>query len=251
MRCSSNRHSPVLALAAVAALALAGCGESHSHGAEASDGHDGPATTAHTHTETVEVAADRAAPTLGLEATPDAKSGVNVRVSVANFAFAPQHASGSYVEGEGHAHLYVDGKKIGRLYGEWFHLDGAEPGPRQLRVELSSNDHRTLTKGGRPIEATTTVIVPGTPAPVDATINVAWQGGKSTLSGPTKVKPGQRVRVVVDSDVADEVHLHGYDRIAPVAPSQPATIEFTASISGRFEVELEKAKRRLFELQVG
>lgn len=50
---------------------------------------------------------------------------------------------------------------------------------------------------------------------------------------------GETVRFVVRSDVADEVHLHGYDISRDVAPGKPAQFKFKASIEGIFEVELE------------
>jgi hypothetical protein len=46
------------------------------------------------------------------------------------------------------------------------------------------------------------------------------------------------------------VDPHGYDLSADVAPGRPAVIDFTADAPGVFEVELEQAHLRLFELQV-
>jgi hypothetical protein len=53
------------------------------------------------------------------------------------------------------------------------------------------------------------------------------------------VSKGDRVVLVVTSDVADEVHLHGYDITRDVAPGKVARLPFRATIPGRFEVELE------------
>ena len=58
------------------------------------------------------------------------------------------------------------------------------------------------------------------------------------------------VVVTVTSDVADEVHLHGYDLSADVAPGAPATIRFEANAPGRFEIELENAGVQIAELEV-
>ena len=52
------------------------------------------------------------------------------------------------------------------------------------------------------------------------------------------------------SDVADHVHLHGYDLMANVAPGAPATIRFTADAPGRFEIELEDLGLQIAELEV-
>jgi hypothetical protein len=56
------------------------------------------------------------------------------------------------------------------------------------------------------------------------------------------------VRVV--ADIADEVHIHGYDRFADVAPGMPAILEVEAFIPGVFEVELEGSGLELLLLEV-
>jgi heme/copper-type cytochrome/quinol oxidase subunit 2 len=58
------------------------------------------------------------------------------------------------------------------------------------------------------------------------------------------------VSIRVTSDVADEVHLHGYDKKVDVAPGAPATLTFTADIPGIFEVELESRSIKLIDLVV-
>ena len=64
------------------------------------------------------------------------------------------------------------------------------------------------------------------------------------------VATGEKVRIRVQSDVADEVHVHQYDLKKDVAPGKPAVIEFTADVPGIFEVELEEAHRKLIDLRV-
>ncbi len=63
------------------------------------------------------------------------------------------------------------------------------------------------------------------------------------------VKQGQKVALVVTSDTPDEVHLHGYDLHADVEDGK-ARIDFTASIAGRFEAELEEHGVQILDLQV-
>jgi hypothetical protein len=53
------------------------------------------------------------------------------------------------------------------------------------------------------------------------------------------VAEGRRIVLTVTSDVADHVHLHGYDVMRDVAPGSPARLAFTASILGTVELELE------------
>jgi hypothetical protein len=61
---------------------------------------------------------------------------------------------------------------------------------------------------------------------------------------------GDRVVVLVRSDVSDHVHVHGYDLMRDVAPGSPARIAFLATIPGRFEIELEDRGVRIAELTV-
>jgi hypothetical protein len=71
-----------------------------------------------------------------------------------------------------------------------------------------------------------------------------------TASRRVRIDRGQKVRIRVQADRAEEVHLHGYDLSADVAPGRPAVIDFTADAPGVFEVELEQVHLRLVELQV-
>jgi hypothetical protein len=83
------------------------------------------------------------------------------------------------------------------------------------------------------------------------TISVAVQGGK--VVPPThrvKVPEGDKVRLVVTTDVADEIHVHGYNLKKNVAAGKTGTIEFVANQSGVFEVELEAASLQLLQLEV-
>jgi len=81
-------------------------------------------------------------------------------------------------------------------------------------------------------------------------IEVIYRDG--AVQGPTSytATQGDRVRIVVDADVSDEVHLHGYDLMADVTPDEPARIDFVANAAGVFEVELEGAGKLLFELEI-
>jgi len=53
------------------------------------------------------------------------------------------------------------------------------------------------------------------------------------------VDVGDRVILVVRSDVSDHIHVHGYDIMRDVMPGRPTRLPFRAAIPGRFEVELE------------
>lgn len=93
--------------------------------------------------------------------------------------------------------------------------------------------------------------VTATPTSAGRRIEVQVAGGK--LAGDTgrvPVTTGEHVTLVVTSDVADEVHLHGYDLEARLSPGQPAELAFDATIPGVFEVELHESGTVLLSLQV-
>jgi hypothetical protein len=59
-----------------------------------------------------------------------------------------------------------------------------------------------------------------------------------------------RIRFIVESDVADEVHLHGYDIAKDVEAGGDVQFDVPASIEGVFEVELEERAVPLAEVTV-
>ena len=56
-----------------------------------------------------------------------------------------------------------------------------------------------------------------------------------------EAKKGELVRLVVESDAPDEIHLHGYDVTREVGPAEPARFSFRADIEGVFELESHEA----------
>jgi hypothetical protein len=65
-----------------------------------------------------------------------------------------------------------------------------------------------------------------------------------------RFKQGETVRFRVQSDVADEVHVHGYDLMKDVEPGKTITFSFPATITGIFEIELENAGEQIAQLRV-
>ncbi|MCI0687819.1 MAG: cupredoxin domain-containing protein [Sporichthyaceae bacterium] len=84
-------------------------------------------------------------------------------------------------------------------------------------------------------------------------IEVEIRDGQVSPSPATRVRVehGDTVRIVLTSDRADELHVHGYDLEESVAAGGTATLEFSADQSGSFEVEAhELDPPLLFTLQV-
>jgi len=88
-------------------------------------------------------------------------------------------------------------------------------------------------------------------APEPTVVHVTVRDGK-VVEGPKvyELPFRKRVTLVVTSDVADEVHLHGYDVMGNVAPGRPVRLTFVTRLSGRFELELENAHLGLGEVSV-
>ena len=87
-------------------------------------------------------------PTIELVVTEDPKAGWNLEIQTTNFTFTPEFASQDPVLNEGHAHLYIDGEKITRLYGPWYYLGEFEEGEYLVTVDLNANDHSPFAVDG-------------------------------------------------------------------------------------------------------
>jgi hypothetical protein len=77
-------------------------------------------------------------------------------------------------------------------------------------------------------------------------VNGIPQGGVETF----RYRKGDRIVLKVQSDVADEIHVHGYDLKKDVTAGGTDQFSFTATIEGRFEVELEHAATQIAQLEV-
>lgn len=116
-----------------------------------------------------------------------------------------------------------------------------EPAPDALTTTAE-----TAPAGTAPAETT-----PTTPKPEVATLRIIFENGR-VVGGLQRltVEKGARVRIVVRADIADHVHVHGYDIMRDVGPGRPAQIAFRATLAGRFETELEERKLLIAQLEV-
>jgi hypothetical protein len=62
---------------------------------------------------------------------------------------------------------------------------------------------------------------------------------------------GDRVRFVIRTDAADEVHVHGFDITKDVPANRSVRFRLTADLEGVFEVELHHAHAAIAELRIG
>lgn len=111
--------------------------------------------------EEIEVSPDLPIPSIQMELAKDSKAGYNLSITTKNFTFTPEKVNTEPVPGEGHAHIYIDGVKIARLYGTAFHIptDSLSKGAHKVEVTLNANDHSDWVHDGEHIEATGTIVV--------------------------------------------------------------------------------------------
>ncbi|MBB4932286.1 plastocyanin [Lipingzhangella halophila] len=247
---------------AVTVFAIAGCA-SGSPDADAEPSDSPPSSSSGHDHELREVEGD-SAPSVSMEVAEDTDAGWNVHVRAEDFGFTPGKVGEEAREGEGHAHLYVDDEKVARVYGPWHHLPASAvpEGEHTLSVHLSANDHSSWALDGEPISDSTMITGSGgdegehshtsrDTGPADVTAEISVQDGTvSPEPGRVEVEQGQSVRLTVDSDSSDTVHLHGYDIEEPVTPDEPATLSFTADQSGLFELETHESHTLLTQVAV-
>lgn len=108
-----------------------------------------------------EVSPDLPMPGLTHLMFPDAVDGYNIQILPRNFAFTPAAINREAQANEGHAHVYVNGTKIARVYSTWFHLPGTllQPGDNDVTVTLNANDHSEWSRNG--VVISSAVRVPG------------------------------------------------------------------------------------------
>ena len=128
-------------------------GTGHGHGEPGEDDGHGPMSE-HPIESEVPVSVE-------IGATVEPNGGVNVVIDTENWRWAPDEVDQDHVPGSGHAHIYVDGEKVDRVYGPEYHLTGLSPGSHEVRVTLNANSHNELLVDGELVEDTVTVMVHG------------------------------------------------------------------------------------------
>lgn len=92
-------------------------------------------------------------PSIILEVLPD-RDGYRVTIETQNFAFfQPEADMSEHVPGQGHAHLYLNGLKLQRMYDLSAVIGALPSGRHTVRVTLNTNDHKTYLVDGEPVGA--------------------------------------------------------------------------------------------------
>lgn len=81
------------------------------------------------------------------------------------------------------------------------------------------------------------------------TFEIVIEGSAVSGGGRLSVPVGETVTLRFTSDVADEIHIHGYDLYVDLAPGETAEVSFPASIPGTVEIELHHGGREIASLE--
>lgn len=110
--------------------------------------------------------------------------------------------------------------------------------------ETTSSDStvgsQTTKNGGGEAAAepeVTTIVVGKDGKPVDGVVEI-------------DVHKGDEVRFKVESAIAEEIHVHGYDLMKDVPAGGTVSFAFPAELEGIFEAELEGEAEQILELRV-
>lgn len=182
------------------------------------------------------------APQVSLKVTEDAVGGYNLQIVSRNFKFSPEHTGMATDAVEGHAHLYINGVKKARVYGDWFHIPGdwLNAGENKVRVTLNDNAHAVWAADGIPIAAEAVVTKAGAFAGEEISETLALDNVKTI-----RVTQGAEIRLILHANEALELHFHGYDLSAEATPESPAIFTFHAYHAGRFPIEAHGIKDAL------
>lgn len=80
------------------------------------------------------------------------RGALNLFLDLKNFRFAAEEVNKSSRINEGHAHLYVNGKKLTRLYSAFYFMDKLPKGDLEIRVTLNTNMHEDLSHRGKIVQ---------------------------------------------------------------------------------------------------
>lgn len=137
-------------------LTHTGTEETHAPSTEESTRDQANAVHAH---EPINLTDPEYAPAVSIAVTQDPDAGWNLHATTTNFTYTPELVGLDPIQNEGHADLYINDKKITRLYGDWYYLGELEPGEHHIRVELNANNHSPFTVNEVAVEDTLIVHV--------------------------------------------------------------------------------------------
>ena len=141
------------------------------------------------------------------------------------------------------------------------------PGPRRLVAGIAlaallvlgatacaGGDDTATPQPGTPSATESSSEAPSsTPAETEKVVEVrvsVTDGRVKPSPRRIEVEKDSQVRLLVTSDVDDELHVHGYEIEAELEAGRPTTVEFAADQNGLFGVETHESELELLQLEV-
>ncbi|WNC17083.1 hypothetical protein [Brevibacillus brevis] len=91
-------------------------------------------------------------PTLEVKHTLN-QDDLELKITVTNFSFSLENMGKENKHGEGHVHLYLDGKKVAKVFEPTYVLKDIPSGKHEVVVELANNNHESYGVSQRiPVE---------------------------------------------------------------------------------------------------
>lgn len=123
-------------------------------------------------------------------------------------------------------------------------LSGGEDNGGETTTSGNAVGSEAKNGGGKKSEGETA------PQPEATTIEVGRDGKPVGGIAEITVSKGDEVRFRVESAIAEEIHVHGYDLMKDVPAGGTVSFDFPAEIEGIFEAELEGSAEQILELRV-
>jgi len=94
-------------------------------------------------------------------------------------------------------------------------------------------------------------LIPAASSPGNRVFELALKNGR-LVSGPIvlQVKAGDRVTLKITSNTSQELHVHGYNLRVRIKPEEVVNLDFPATRTGRFGLELHRAHAEIGALEV-
>jgi copper(I)-binding protein len=92
--------------------------------------------------------------------TAPTANGAEIKLNTQNFTFINVEDGTAHTSNQGHAHVYLNGLKLGRLYSDTYEIGALSVGIYTLSVALNSNDHRPYINDSGPVMDTLVFEIP-------------------------------------------------------------------------------------------
>jgi hypothetical protein len=143
---TSNQKNKIffsmLLLSLALPLTIAEVQAQHNHNHQQNH-HEGKSDNHHSH-KTLDISDKSVIPTVKIEVSPDKMKGWNLEIKTTNFTFNPKMINEDSNPNNGHAHLYINGKKVSRIYGNFYYISELPKGENEIKVTLNTNLHEDL-----------------------------------------------------------------------------------------------------------